>query len=160
MILQSTPWSQEGGRARRTRSLSNWPLQASKSLFLLQVFLWTVRLTSDFLLSSEKKNYIYIYIAASKKSWCVLISSLPSRYYPSLTLCCAGFSKSCRNRWPWLCTVERRMERDWITGLTGAGEQEEPTRKLAPPALPKYHKSSRVLGNITFTKPLSDYTKF
>lgn len=94
-----------------------------------KVFLWTVRLTSDFLLSSEKYS-------ATKKRWYITISFLAPNYYPSLSLCWKGFSKSWRNRWP--CSLQCGTERlwwmggQWGTGLTVAGPasriQERPQR--------------------------------
>lgn len=97
-------------------------LSKLSSLFLFQKkFSYELRGSLLISFSLLKKKH-----AAYKKAWCVLMSFLPSKYYPSLALCCAGFSKSCRNRWPWLCSRKQGMERDWITGLTGAGKKESP----------------------------------
>lgn len=114
-------------------------------------FLWTVRLTSDFLLSSEKKPH-----SLSKTQVCPTLSWLQIVILPSLDGVLAFLNPG---RIDGLGSALWNTE--WITGLTGAREQEESKdNQLLHPSLPKYHKSSCVLGNIAFTKPLSDSTRF
>lgn len=69
-----------------------------------KVFLWIVRLTSDFLLSSAKKTTQLVRNLGASHYF------LSSNCYPPLSLWSAGFSKSWGNRWPWLYPVEQRTE--------------------------------------------------
>lgn len=137
MILQSAPWSQEGGRIRQTRSLSGWPFQA--------LFLFLFLFQEGFPMNCEARFWFppqfWEEHAASKKPWRVIICFLAPKYYPSLALWCTGFSKSWRNKWP--CSAP--WDREWKE--TGSEVSKKQERRKSPEDNQLLHPSPNITNH-------------